>query len=160
MCEGEMVDCSGFVKERRLDGKCNNLRDKTTTNWGASAIKLRRMIPAEYDEDDFFKHRPRKVKVGKTSRSDILQVNVSPREVSNKMHKCGDECNKCNKDLKNARKEEREKLSHMAMQFGQFLSHDITLTPEGGNFWHPSVTPPLQTYFTISFISSSRTAVL
>ena len=67
VCEGEIVDCRGFVKERRLDGKCNNLRNKTTTNWGASAIKLRRMTPAAYDEDDVFKHRPRKVKVETTS---------------------------------------------------------------------------------------------
>ena len=63
VCKGEMVDCSRFVKDRRLDGKCNNLRDETTTNWGASAIKLRRMTQAAYDEDDLLKHRPRKVEV-------------------------------------------------------------------------------------------------
>ena len=70
VCEGEMVDCSRFVDVRRLDGKCNNLRNKTTTswgtctnctNWGASAIKMRRMTGTAYS--DFLQHKPREVKV-------------------------------------------------------------------------------------------------
>ena len=64
VCEGEMVDCSGFFKVRRLDGKCNNLRNKTTTNWGASAIKMRRMAGTAYS--DFLQHQPRQVKVEAT----------------------------------------------------------------------------------------------
>ena len=55
ICRGESVDCKNFVTARRLDGKCNNLRN---TNWGASAIAMRRMAPTAYHDG---LHTPRKV---------------------------------------------------------------------------------------------------
>ena len=58
ICRGEDVDCKNFVTVRRLDGKCNNLMNTTSSNWGASAIAMRRMAPTAYD-DGF--HTPRKV---------------------------------------------------------------------------------------------------
>ena len=45
---------------RRLDGKCNNLMNTTSTNWGASAIAMRRMAPTAYDDGH---HTPRKVQM-------------------------------------------------------------------------------------------------
>ena len=60
ICRGEKVECKDFVSVRRLDGKCNNLMNTTSTNWGASAIAMRRMAPTAYDDGH---HTPRKVQM-------------------------------------------------------------------------------------------------
>ena len=47
---------------------------------------------------------------------------MSARKVSNEMHKTEGESGAVGS----------KGFTHMAMQFGQFLAHDITLTTEGG----------------------------
>ena len=149
------MDCIGFYNVRRLDGTCNNLRNATTTNWGtctnctnwgASAIKMRRMAGTAYS--DQLQHKPREVESEKNSWGKYIlpKANVSPRVVSTAMHKSPLE-----------QKLSEKGFTHMSMQFGQFLDHDITLTPEGG---YPSQFYISHLKVTILIISSSRVAVL
>ena len=131
---GERVDCQRFYRVRRIDGKCNNLRNQ---NWGASAIGMRRLAEPDYGQpgNSGDLHSPRKVgkfwyllfvaSLGCGKLTSTAQVNVGPREVSNAMHATPGE---------SGSKSGRKEFTHMVMQFGQFLDHDITLTPEGGNF--------------------------
>ena len=56
------IDCRKFYRVRRTDGKCNNLKNRETTNWGATAIAMRRLVSPAYGEPgkrDL--HSPRKV---------------------------------------------------------------------------------------------------
>ena len=55
---GERVDCERFYRVRRIDGKCNNLRNE---NWGATAIGMRRLADPDYGAKPGDLHSPRKV---------------------------------------------------------------------------------------------------
>ena len=58
----DSVDCRDYYRVRRTDGKCNNLKNRETTNWGATAIAMRRLVSPAYGEPgkrDL--HSPRKV---------------------------------------------------------------------------------------------------
>ena len=68
ICIGESVDCRDYVTVRRIDGKCNNLKNQETRNWGATAIAMRRLASPAYgkpDKPDL--HLPRQVLIFSTS---------------------------------------------------------------------------------------------
>ncbi len=98
------TDCER-LPYRTIDGSCNNISQEGRENWGAAGNQLFRQIPAVYGQPDPF--------------NDLNgQHNPSPRTISN--HICG-----FNPDKKSA-----TELSSMVFTWGQFLDHDITLTPE------------------------------
>ena len=92
-------------KYRRLDGLCNNLENK---QWGAAGIAMRRLAPRDYADDI---SSPR-------GRGDL----PSPRKVSESVHAVAQGTGPLSS----------KGFSHMAMQWGHFLGHDITLTPQSG----------------------------
>ena len=97
--------CSVTDKFRRIDGVCNNLvNDKL---WGAAGIPMRRLTHSAYSDN--------------ISAPRTLPVNEGPRQVSNGAHQGT-----------NPETQSSKGFTLMAMQFGQFLDHDITITPQAG----------------------------
>ena len=132
-----------------LAGKCNNLGSEDQQDWGAAAIAMRRMTDRAYADEE---GAPREVDVFFSRTIFFLwpffslaifvpepsffwtvffyhciwdhffsgQVNVSPREVSNGAH------------AQTGSLTGSKGFTHMSMQWGQFLDHDITFTPNAG----------------------------
>ncbi|XP_070211050.1 salivary peroxidase/catechol oxidase-like isoform X2 [Littorina saxatilis] len=95
--------CDRFARFRTPDGTCNNLQHDL---WGSSFIPMRRFMAPEYGDGI---SAPR-------SRSVFGQDLPSARLISVGMHPSGPDG-------------ENSQLTHMLMQWGQFLDHDITSTP-------------------------------
>ena len=105
----DLVIVSTLPHRRKKSGKCNNM-EPDNQQWGAAAINMRRLAPPAYND----------------GRETPRVVNVSPREVSNGMHR------QTSLDASSNAEKGPKGFTHMSMQWGQFLDHDITFTPEGG----------------------------
>ena len=101
----ESPNCDPFARYRTLSGRCNNLG---RPEWGSAGATLRRLLPNAYADG---RDEPRG---GRNPRSSL----PSARHVSQKNHP--------DNDVPDTR------FTHMVMQFGQFLDHDLTLTPHDG----------------------------
>ncbi|ESO96969.1 hypothetical protein LOTGIDRAFT_115464 [Lottia gigantea] len=89
---------------RTADGTCNNLRN---SKWGSAFIPMRRFQPPEYADG---------VSEPRTTSVDGSQL-PSARLVSREVHET------------DRGQQEMSSLTHMLMQWGQFVDHDITSAP-------------------------------
>ncbi len=112
-CEEVVPDCTDSA-HRKPDGTCNNLAKPT---WGAINTPLRRLIPARYDDGmsrgrGFLQSQGSKL----FSQGVFNAPNPSPRITSTEIIK-----DKNDRDAGH---------THILMQWGQFLDHDMSLVPE------------------------------
>ncbi|XP_076461478.1 salivary peroxidase/catechol oxidase-like [Babylonia areolata] len=103
MCQDTVrLTCDRRARFRTLDGTCNNVR---SNQWGASFTPLRRLLPPGYDDG---------VSHPRTLSRDGRPL-PSARLVSTRVHQPTPDG-----DLKD--------FTHLVMQWGQFVDHDITST--------------------------------
>ena len=97
--------CNASSPYRTISGCCNNI---ATKNLGSAYTAFDRLLTSEYADNVSL---PR----GGMNPSTL----PSPRDVSSAIHRVQET-------------EPKPPISLMVMQFGQFLDHDMTLTPEQG----------------------------
>ncbi|XP_046342548.2 peroxidase-like [Haliotis rufescens] len=102
-CSSSMV-CNKTDIFRSADGNCNNIQHP---DWGKSFIPMRRFLLPQYDDN---------ISSPRTTGSDGTSL-VSPRLVSTNLH------------TPDVDATSQSDVTHMVMQWGQFLDHDITNTP-------------------------------
>ena len=97
---------------RRMDGVCNNVAHLENRHWGASVTPFKRLVGFAYED-------------GLSNPRSAPGV-PSAREVSEAFHRAQVSMPESPGPVTN------KGLTHMTMQFGQFLDHDITFTPQAG----------------------------
>jgi len=92
--------CTDQKLYRQIEGNCNNINNDASKDWGSTQIPLKRFIPDVYNKN-----------------SDLVGLNRShPRAISNTIFKT-------DKDIPSSC------LSSFVFTWGQFLDHDMILTP-------------------------------
>ena len=111
-CEEQDVDCSPLqMREfRTISGVCNNLRRPLL---GSTNTPFRRLWPAQY-EDGMNRMRGTGQSMA-MNEAPFLPLNPSPRIISSQVVE--------------DRLSFSENFTHMLMQWGQFLDHDLDLAP-------------------------------
>lgn len=94
--------CDKSERYRTISGWCNNLANPS---WGSKGTTLKRLLPAAYEDG---RSEPR----GGRHPTSL----PNPRWISQRNHPDSDEPD--------------NRFTHMVMQFGQFLDHDLTLAPK------------------------------
>lgn len=126
------MDCEDSMN-RTIDGSCNNTTTQERQEWGMAEIQLFREMSNEYGLPDGFND------MGGQNRN-------SARAISNLLcDQTGDMPSSVN-------------LSAFVFTWGQFLDHDITLTPDSHSEAAPIPLPDDEPLFT-SDISFTRSAV-
>ena len=91
---------------RSADGSCNNMKQ---LEWGSAFLPFLRFLPPDYSDG---------VQAFRVSRSGKPLPN--PRSISTKVHK--------------ETRDETVQFTMMVMQWGQFVDHDLTSTPQTRGF--------------------------
>lgn len=131
--ENRNIPC-GLSEFRRIDGTCNNLTNPDRYEWGAADVELAREMDEYYGLPD--------------DLNDMSGQNrLTPRAISNLVVRQTE-------DMPSG-----IELSSLVFSWGQFLDHDIDLTPEGHTEYAPVILPanePLFTYDIPFFRSEVR----
>ena len=117
----KLLNC-GNSPYRTIDGTCNN---QLNTEWGATDIQLMRTMPTDYGSPDTWNDMAGKDR-------------LSPRAISNYVAAQSE-------SIPSPRN-----LSSFVFTWGQFLDHDIDLTPEGETEYVPIEMPEDEPLFTSS----------
>ena len=105
--------CPRNDEYRTIDGTCNNINNPLL---GSAPTALTRLLPAKYFDRDRIKDP-----IGFPGQTNVPDIPTTLKVAETFI---GEQ-----KKPQNA----VTKLSHMVMQFGQFLDHDLDLSPESEN---------------------------
>ena len=105
--------CSRNDEYRTIDGTCNNLKNPLL---GSAPVGLTRLLPAKYFDPDGFKDP-----IGFPGQNNVPDIPATFEVVKRFIT----EQQTSQMPLWNS--------SHFVMQFGQFLDHDLDLSPESEN---------------------------
>ncbi|XP_046580897.1 chorion peroxidase-like [Haliotis rubra] len=100
----EVITCDPHSRYRTADGRCNNLHNP---RWGKAFIPFRRFLPPVYDDG---------ISEPRARGSDGNDL-PNPRLVSRTLHASDENV------------PESPVHTHLVMQWGQFIDHDIIITP-------------------------------
>ncbi|XP_047183230.1 gamma-2-syntrophin isoform X1 [Scophthalmus maximus] len=103
--------CRHDSKYRSISGLCNNRQNPL---WGAANTPLVRWLPAQYEDGE---REPKGWNRGRLYNGFQLPP---PREVSTKI-------------MKSAHKREQDTYSRLLVEWGQYIDHDMTFTPQSNS---------------------------
>ena len=107
------MNCSSLRNQRTANGLCNNLKHPT---FGAANTPMRRLIPAQYDDGISRLQGTLQIRGVSIVPGPFSPPNPSPRVVS--------------LGVINDRPLNDSQFSHILMQWGQFMDHDLDAMPE------------------------------